>query len=416
MLPSAPGPTPREHSVKCCPRFPVGGPCGDDGQELVSRLPIMTPFVAALLGLAAGLVAGAILTWLILRGSVATAGRTALVSDHVEEVILSLRSAAVVVDKADSVVVASPLARGSGLVRGSAIVPKSVREYLTQARASGQPAELEIQLSRGSAIPPVLLGVRIVPLSDGSAVVLGEDRSADLRFTETRRDFVANITHELKTPIGAISLLAEAVDAAAEDPVAVRGFIGKVSSESARLNELVSQIIALSRLQAQDPMLAATVVQLDDVVEAAMARCAQIAQARDITITYGGERGCQVLGDQSQLEAAVTNLVQNAIAYSEPGARVALSCQRSQTGEVEIRVTDNGIGISEADLPRIFERFYRVDYGRSRAHGGTGLGLSIVKHVAAAHGGEVTAWSKPGRGSTFTLKLPDLDHREGVAP
>ncbi|MCC6495129.1 MAG: ATP-binding protein [Propionibacteriaceae bacterium] len=376
----------------------------------------MTPFVAALLGLAAGLVAGAIVTWLILKGVAARASRTALVSDHVDEVIVNLRAAAAVVNSDDAVVVASPLARGSGLVRGSAIVPKAVREHLAEARASGRTTELEIQLSRGSAIPPVLLGVRVVPLSDGSAVILGEDRSADLRFTETRRDFVANITHELKTPIGAISLLAEAVEAAADDPVAVREFIGKVSSESARLNELVSQIIALSRLQAEDPMLAAQVVSLDEVVEAAIARCAQMAKSRDITVTVGGEHGCEVLGDQSQLEGAVTNLVQNAIAYSEPGARVAVSCQRSpQSGEIEIRVTDNGIGISEADLPRIFERFYRVDYGRSRAHGGTGLGLSIVKHVAAAHGGDVTAWSKPGRGSTFTLKLPDLNRSEGGA-
>ncbi len=376
----------------------------------------MTPFVAALLGLAAGLVAGAIVTWLILKGVAARASRTALVSDHVDEVIVNLRAAAAVVNSDDAVVVASPLARGSGLVRGSAIVPKAVREHLAEARASGRTTELEIQLSRGSAIPPVLLGVRVVPLSDGSAVILGEDRSADLRFTETRRDFVANITHELKTPIGAISLLAEAVEAAADDPVAVREFIGKVSSESARLNELVSQIIALSRLQAEDPMLAAQVVSLDEVVEAAIARCAQMAKSRDITVTVGGEHGCEVLGDQSQLEGAVTNLVQNAIAYSEPGARVAVSCQRSpQSGETEIRVTDNGIGISEADLPRIFERFYRVDYGRSRAHGGTGLGLSIVKHVAAAHGGDVTAWSKPGRGSTFTLKLPDLNRSEGGA-
>jgi two-component system sensor histidine kinase SenX3 len=376
----------------------------------------MTPFVAALLGLAAGLVAGAIVAWLILRGAVARGGRAALISDHVDEVIVNLRAAAAVVDSEGVVVAASPLARGSGLVRGSAIAPKVVRTHLDEARASGRASELEIQLSRGSAIPPVLLGVRIVPLRDGSALVLGEDRSADLRFTETRRDFVANITHELKTPIGAISLLAEAVDAAADDPVAVREFIGKVSSESARLNELVSQIIALSRLQAEDPMLAAQVVPLDEVVDAAISRCVQMAQARSITVTVGGERGCEVLGDQSQLEGAVTNLVQNAIAYSEPGARVAVSCQHSpQTGEIEIRVTDNGIGISEADLPRIFERFYRVDYGRSRAHGGTGLGLSIVKHVAAAHGGEVTAWSKPGRGSTFTLKLPDLNHGRGGA-
>lgn len=376
----------------------------------------MTPFAAALIGLVVGTGVGVLAAWLILRGVATGASRDSLVTAHVEQVIVNLRVAAAVVNSDDAVQVASPLARGTGLVRGSAIAPKEVRTALGQARASGGPLELEIELSRGSAIPPVLLGIRIVPLADGSAVVLGEDRSVAQRFSETRRDFVANITHELKTPIGAISLLAEAVEAASDDPVAVTEFIRKLSKEATRLNELVSQIIALSRLQAEDPMLAAQVVPLDEVVEAAVGRCRQIADARQIAVTTGGDRGCRVLGDQGQLEGAVTNLIQNAVAYSEPGARVAVSCHRvPASGEVEIRVTDNGIGISEADLPRIFERFYRVDYGRSRAHGGTGLGLSIVKHVAAAHGGDVSAWSKPGRGSTFTLKLPDLSQTEGKA-
>jgi two-component system sensor histidine kinase SenX3 len=245
----------------------------------------------------------------------------------------------------------------------------------------------------------------VVPLSNGAAVVIGEDRSADLRFSETRRDFVANITHELKTPIGAITLLAEAADAAADDPGAVRNFLGKLSKEARRLNELVSQIIALSRLQGETPLLAAHEVDVTDLIEAAVARCREIADAGGISLSVSTQPGLSVVGDAEELETAMTNLVQNAVAYSEPGARVAVTSQAS--GDcVELRVSDNGIGIGEADQKRIFERFYRVDAHRSRASGGTGLGLSIVKHVAQAHGGEVSVWSRLGQGSTFTLRLP----------
>lgn len=371
----------------------------------------VTPFAAALLGLAAGVVIGAVVVWVILSGTRRGNARDALGGDHAEAVILNLRAAAAVLDPTGSVIAASPFARGVGLVRGSRIAPQAALEATERTRRDGEPVEMEIELSRGSAIPPVLLGLRVVPLQDGTTLVVGEDRSAALRFTETRRDFVANITHELKTPIGAISLLAEAVDSAADDPDAVRGFIGKLAAETSRLNELVSQIIALTRLQSEDPMLEAREVPVDDVLAGAVQRCRPLAEDRRIGLTVGGEHGCRVLGDAGQLEAAVTNLVQNAIAYSEPGAKVAVTCRRA-ADDVEIRVSDNGIGISEADLPRVFERFYRVDYGRSRAHGGTGLGLSIVKHVAAAHGGDVSVWSKLGQGSTFTLRLPALDTPE----
>ena len=124
-----------------------------------------------------------------------------------------------------------------------------------------------------------------------------------------------------------------------------------------------------------------------------------------MSVTVGGEQGLWVLGDARQLETAVSNLIENAIAYSEADARVTVT-SRAAGDAIEIKITDNGIGIGPADLERIFERFYRVDAGRSRASGGTGLGLSIVKHVAAAHGGDVTAWSRLGQGSTFTLRLP----------
>jgi two-component system sensor histidine kinase SenX3 len=253
------------------------------------------------------------------------------------------------------------------------------------------------------------LSIRIAPLDGDLILMLAEDRTTAVRVEETRRDFVANVSHELKTPIGAVALLAEAVEGAADDPEAVHRFAARLAIESQRLGDLVSQIIDLSRLQADDPLVQADLVDIDEVLAAAVDRCRVDAEKRDVQLTVAGERGCQVLGSERQLEAAIGNLVENAIIYSDPGARVAVAAHRVRRGDdeiIEITVSDNGIGIAQADLDRIFERFYRVDYARSRANGGTGLGLSIVKHIAAAHGGEVSVWSQLGQGSTFTVSIP----------
>ncbi len=365
----------------------------------------MTSGALALLGLVLGAGLGALAVWLVVRRSTARAASQVFARQQLNEILGPLSAAVAVVSEGDAVLAASGFAKACGLVRGSSLGPGEVVELVAAARRTGQVADRELRLPAGPASPEVRLAVRAVPLSNGAAVVVGEDRSADLRFSETRRDFVANITHELKTPIGAISLLAEAADAAADDPGAVRAFLGKLARETARLNELVSQIIALSRLQASDPLLAAHHLDVAEVLEAAVARCREIARAGGIALTLTAAPGVHVEGDAEQLEAAVTNLVQNAVAYSEPGARVAVS-SRAVGDQVEIRVSDNGIGIAEADQARVFERFYRVDADRSRASGGTGLGLSIVKHVAQAHHGDVTVWSKLGQGSTFTLRLP----------
>lgn len=372
---------------------------------VLSRLPSMTPAALALLGLVLGAALGALVVWLAVRRNAARTASQLFARPQLNEILAPLRAAVVVVSGEDVVLAASSFARACGLVRGSALGPKQVLSLLATARQTGRTAEIELELRPGPSSPALHLAVRVVPLSNGAAVVMGEDRSADLRFSETRRDFVANITHELKTPIGAISLLAEAADAAADDPDAVHRFLTKLTKETRRLNELVSQIIALSRLQATDPLLAAHELDVADVLEASVVRCRELADAGRISLTLASTPGLRVVGDAEQLEAAVTNLVQNAIAYSEPGARVAVS-SRAVGDQVEIRVSDNGIGISDADQVRIFERFYRVDAHRSRASGGTGLGLSIVKHVAQAHHGEVSVWSKLGQGSTFTLKLP----------
>jgi two-component system sensor histidine kinase SenX3 len=234
-----------------------------------------------------------------------------------------------------------------------------------------------------------------------------DDRTEARRVEEVRRDFVANVSHELKTPIGALHLLAEAVEDAAEDPDAVRRFAERMQRESLRLSALVQEIIELSRLQVADAGHAPRQIQVDDVVSDAVDRCRLAAQAKHIDVVAGGDQGSRVFGDHALLVTAVRNLVDNAIAYSPEGTRVAVAVRRNDN-LVEISVTDQGIGVPHAEQARIFERFYRVDPARSRATGGTGLGLSIVKHVAANHGGEVTLWSSEGQGSTFTLRLPDV--------
>lgn len=365
----------------------------------------MTPFAWALLGFVLGAGLGALVVLMVMRRAAHKVRGQIVNRHHLGEILAPLRAAVIVVSEADFVLAASTFARTIGVARGSSLYPDEVADLMADARKAGRTMECELRLT-GPAGEPLQLAVRAVPLSNGAGVIIGEDRSEDLRFSETRRDFVANITHELKTPIGAIGLLAEAADSAADDPDAVHLFLGKLSRETRRLNELVSQIIALSRLQSEDPLLAAVSVPVSQVMESAVGRCAEIAEAGGISISLQSRPGLEVVGDAEELETAVTNLVQNAVAYSEPGARVAVTSNAAADGMVEIRVSDNGIGISENDQRRIFERFFRVDADRSRASGGTGLGLSIVKHVAVAHGGEVTVWSRVGQGSTFTLRLP----------
>lgn len=269
----------------------------------------------------------------------------------------------------------------------------------------------EVNVSRGGSgrsDADLLLGVRVAPMPGGLVVVLADDLTDARRVEAIRRDFVANVSHELKTPIGAVSLLAEAVEEAADDPEAVRRFAARMGIESTRLADLVSQIIDLSRLQATDPMGRADTVEIDDVLIEAVDRCRVDAEEREVTITVAGEAGLQVMGDQQQLTTAIGNLVENALVYSDPGARVVVNARRQVRDDdyVAITVSDNGIGIPTDQLERIFERFYRVDYARSRANGGSGLGLSIVKHIAAVHHGDVAVWSQLGQGSTFTLRLP----------
>jgi two-component system sensor histidine kinase SenX3 len=259
------------------------------------------------------------------------------------------------------------------------------------------------------------LTVKVLPLTkDDLVLVLVSDESEAQRVHDIRRDFVANISHELKTPIGALSLLSEAVLGAKDDPDAVVKFATRMQSEAKRLTDLVQEIINLSRVQDSDPLQLAQEVGVEYLIREAIDQCQISADNRKITVTFSETTPTVVLGDRDQLIMAVHNLIENAINYSPEGTKVSISTS-IENGIINISVTDQGIGISESEKERIFERFYRVDPARSRQTGGTGLGLSIVKHVASKHGGEVTVWSVENVGSTFSLRLPIYDsQKEGT--
>ncbi len=322
------------------------------------------------------------------------------------EVLDVLRSAAVLVGPHDEVLSSSDVARNLGLARGSRVGIAEILELVRRVRRDRTTKSIDLDVKRGTNLAVVSLAVQVSPLADGLVLVLADDQTAALRIEETRRDFLANVSHELKTPIGAIALLAEAVSAASDDPDAVRRFAGRMETESARLTELVGQIIDLSRLQGDEPLRDGDLVDVEAMLHEAVDRTRVDAERNDVTLAVKPITDCTVLGSTRLLTVAVQNLVQNAVAYSDPGARVVLAAQRGRDDTVVITVSDNGIGIAQKDLDRIFERFYRVDYARSRANGGTGLGLSIVKHIAASHGGDVAVWSQVGQGSTFTVTVP----------
>ncbi|KOG16143.1 sensor histidine kinase [Streptomyces viridochromogenes] len=361
--------------------------------------------------------------------------RTSLHTDPVlppgvDTVLSVLRSSAVVLDEGDAVVKASSAAYALGLVRGGKLSVEPMLQMARDTRRDGEIRQVELDLprrgtGRGDALA---VSARVAPLGSRLVLLLVEDLTEARRIEAVRRDFVANVSHELKTPVGALSLLSEAVMDASDDPEAVERFAGRMQIEATRLTSLVQELIDLSRVQNDDPLEDAEPVRVDELVAEAMDRCRHAAGTKQITMASnvwtpegpdqsgGGRRAGEagealsIWGNRGQLAAALGNLVENAVNYSPARTRVGIAARRISApgGDlIEIAVTDQGIGISDKDKERIFERFYRVDPARSRATGGTGLGLAIVKHVAASHGGEVTVWSSEGQGSTFTLRLPE---------
>ena len=274
-------------------------------------------------------------------------------------------------------------------------------------RRSGKSQEVTMELPRGpigAGTHDLLVRVSLLG-SDGLIVILIFDDSEMRRLDAIRRDFVANISHELKTPIGALSILSEAVLGASDDPEAITRFANRMQTEASRLSELVQEIINLSRLQDDDPLKRAQPFAISETIKEAIDQSRLNAEARKVEIVYNNNDSAIVNGDRDQITMAIHNLVENAINYSPDATRVAIGINEAD-GICEISVSDQGIGIPEKDLERIFERFYRVDAARSRITGGTGLGLSIVKHVVTNHGGDISVWSVEGAGSTFTIRLP----------
>ncbi|MFV0495276.1 sensor histidine kinase [Mycobacterium sp.] len=341
------------------------------------------------------------------RERVATEWTGITVAEMLQQIVALMPMGAAVVDSHRDVVYLNDRARELGLVRDRQL-DDDAWEAARQALGGG---DVEFDLSPGNRS-----GVKSGLSVHGQARLLSEadrrfvvvfvlDQSDYARLEATRRDFAANVSHELKTPVGAMGLLAEALLASADDTEMVRRFAEKVLIEANRLGDMVSELIELSRLQGTERVSNVTSVAIDDIVAEAISRHKVAAENADIEVRTDADSALRVLGDQRLLETALANLVSNAIAYSPSGSLVSIS-RRLRGGSVEIAVTDRGIGIAPQDRERVFERFFRGDKARSRATGGSGLGLAIVKHVAANHGGSISVWSRPGTGSTFTLSIP----------
>ncbi|MEV8183442.1 ATP-binding protein [Specibacter sp. NPDC078692] len=426
-----------------------------------------------LVGVSAGLIGLALGVFGMLAFSISERSRKHTVDigeptlpDGAAEVLSVVGKAYIVIDTVDGVVRASPGAYAFGLVRGHTVVHQELIELAHRVRRAGVIEERDLILPRvilpsaahphpgpqgpssttpapavtsaagtsataaapgatAPAVTPVeqipmhwaapgqgtlVIQVRVAPLGEEYILLLADDRTEIARTEAVRNDFVANVSHELKTPVGAISLLAEALESAPEDQATVRRFASRMMTESARLAALVQDIIELSRVQGKDVALVGTSVDINDVIAEAVDRTRSPAQSRNITIALGPRKRADVYGDRSQLVTALRNLIDNAVRYSPENTQVGIGLSVADD-VVSVSISDQGDGLSPAEQDRIFERFYRVDTARSRHTGGTGLGLSIVKHIINNHGGEVTLWSAPKLGSTFTVRLPQLSNQ-----
>jgi two-component system sensor histidine kinase SenX3 len=366
--------------------------------------------VVSALGLAVGVAVGTRLAQRVgeRRQRVATERAGITVSQMLQRIVELMPLGAAVVDTHRDVVYLNERARELGLVRDRQLDDQAWRA--AQEALGGGDVEFDLPPQKRSATGRSGLSVhghaRLLSEEDRRfAVVFVHDQSDYARMEAARRDFVANVSHELKTPVGAMALLAEALLASADDSDTVRRFAEKVLIEANRLGDMVAELIELSRLQGAERLPNVTDVEVDSIVSEAISRHKVAADNAAIEVRTDAASGLRVLGDQTLLVTALANLVSNAIAYSPRGSLVTIS-RRRRGDKVEIAVTDRGIGIALEDQERVFERFFRGDKARSRATGGSGLGLAIVKHVAANHNGSIGVWSKPGTGSTFTLSIP----------
>lgn len=321
----------------------------------------------------------------------------------VDSILDSLPLGVVVLDANGQQQFRNATARNSSVARHEAVLIDAVIERLSKSAAAGLHVTEQLELVG----PPIrVLIISAIPATSTGAVVTIEDITERWRLDQVRTDFVANVSHELKTPVGAISVLAEILEDESEDET-VKTLVRRMVMESHRMASTIDDLLELSRIELGGEMTFAP-VDLNSVVADAIERSRPLALKNRVSLDFEPVASdCTVEGDRFQLLSAVGNLVDNAIKYSDDDSEVNISIQPLDN-MVIVSVVDHGVGIPVASLDRIFERFYRVDRARSRDTGGTGLGLSIVRHVMTNHGGEVNVKSREGEGSTFSLALPRL--------
>ena len=322
----------------------------------------------------------------------------------VVQVFQALQGVGIVVDASNTPLSASATAIHAGWVQDGRVAIKKAVKLIDQVRHSGEPHTDTISYVATSGLSAVW-HASAAPLGSRFILLIAEDRTESERLNQLRKDFLANVSHELKTPIASLMLLSEALSQSTDNPKQAKKFTARMLEESTRLSELAGDIIELSRVESAETAIDSKVVRLDRVVKQAIEGVRVIAAEQEVELHTALEEKISTLGTEKLLVSAVENIIKNAVNISEKKNRVAITLKKSGDW-AEIIVTDNGPGIPEEELERIFERFYRVDSGRGRSSGGTGLGLSIVKHVVTRHGGTVKAWSKVGKGATFTIRLP----------
>ena len=330
----------------------------------------------------------------------------ASLSDSAAELLEVLAPAGMLLNSNNVIVRVTGSALASGLVSGRTLAHGQLIELVNQARLTEEIQSLDAELPTKVKGGKLYITARAKSIGEGNVLLVVDDRTESHRIDEMRKDFLANISHELKTPIGAVGLLAEALENSIDQPAVQAKLIKNIGKESSRLSALVKDIIQLSRIQSAATITTSEIVNLVDVVKDAIDRNSWRSEKNQVSVDFDGAMDkVEIYGDGEMLTVAVKNLVENAIIYSNKGEQIGVSIE-VEDGIAKILVKDNGIGIEKSEQARVFERFYRVDQSRSRETGGTGLGLSIVKHAALSHQGEVRVFSKPGVGSTFTLLLP----------
>jgi two-component system sensor histidine kinase SenX3 len=328
-------------------------------------------------------------------------------TDIASRLVSVLATAGFVVDESLAVIRSTNSAIALGLVSGRRIRSNEIKQLVRSAKDSESTHKVDFDLPLAEGGDVRFLQARAISIGSGYVLVLVEDNTEERDFETIRRDFIANVTHEIKTPIGAIALLSEAMEGALDDPVQMHKFADSLRRETRRLSTLVTEIIQLSRVESSDILAKARPTNVGAIIREALERTVVIADAHKIEINAKYPDDVSVMGDGELLTVAVKNLLENAIQYSDSGKPVGIGVT-TRNGHVDIIVTDQGVGIPPEEQARVFERFYRVDESRDRTTGGTGLGLSLVKHIALSHRGEVTLFSQPGVGSTFTIRLPRL--------